>query len=291
MALVSDAFGQQSVRYPLRKANNTATVPISQYYDRYVAGGAYSRNIDRNIEQSVTAAIYDDALIANLSATSAAINPQCSTGNCTFPTYASLAITSECIDVCTLIEGNCVNVFTGECLTKAYQPNGLFLQNEGVYKSVFAMSSTLPPNTRTFDSYQGKVAAFSVILYEVIPPTFNEGLKIHNTTKTFVYDCISLFCAQTFDAIVFQGQFSETVSQTYHMNDMGAAYSELTIPQGLIPHGSNLTFSASSGAGLALWNWMRYNMNGTGVMETTGSDRWKNDILRALSQNGASRVS
>ncbi len=26
-------------------------------------------------------------------------------------------------------------------------------------------------------------------------------------------------------------------------------------------------------------------------METTGSDRWNNDILRALSQNGASRVS
>lgn len=64
MALVSDAFGQQSVRYPLRKANNTATVPISQYYDRYGAGGAYPRNIDRNIEQSMTAAaIYDGALI------------------------------------------------------------------------------------------------------------------------------------------------------------------------------------------------------------------------------------
>ncbi len=57
MALVSDAFVQQSVRYPLRKANNTATVSISQYYDRYGAGGAYPRNIDRNIQQSVTAAI------------------------------------------------------------------------------------------------------------------------------------------------------------------------------------------------------------------------------------------
>ncbi len=176
MALVSDAFVQQSVRYPLRKANNTATVPIGQYYDRYGAGEAYPRNIDRNIQQSVTAAIYDDALIANLSVTSAAINPQYPTGNCTFPTYASLAITSECLDVCTLIEGNSVNVFTGECLNKAYQPNGLFLQNECVYKRVFAMSSKLPSNTRTFDSYQGKVAAFSVILYEVIPTTSHEGL-------------------------------------------------------------------------------------------------------------------
>lgn len=236
MALVSDAFVQQSVRYPLRKANNTATVPISQYYDRYGAGGAYPRNIDRNIEQSMTAAIYDGALIANLSATSAPVNPQCSTSNCTFPTYASLAITSECLDVSTLIKGNCVNVFTAECLTKAYLPNGLSLQNEGVYKGVFAMSSTLPPNTRSFDSYHGKVAAFSVILYEVIPTTSNEDLKIHNTTETFAYDCIFLFCAQTFDAIVSQGQFSETISQTYHMNHTGAAYSELTIPQGLIPY-------------------------------------------------------
>ncbi len=150
-----------------------------------------------------------------------------------------------------------MNVFAGECLTKGYLPNCLSLQNKGVYKGVFAMSSTLPLNTRTFDSYQGKVAAFSVILYEVIPTTSHEGLKIHNTTETFAYDCIFLFCAQTFDAIVSQGQFSETVSQTYHMNDTGAVYSELTIPHGLIPHGSNLTSSASFGAGLALWNWMR----------------------------------
>ncbi len=64
MTLFSDAFEQQSVRYPLRKANNTVTVSISQYYDRYGASGAYPRNGDRNIEQSMTAAaIYDDALI------------------------------------------------------------------------------------------------------------------------------------------------------------------------------------------------------------------------------------
>lgn len=283
MALVSDAFVQQSVRYPLRRANNTATVPISQYYDR----GAYPGSI----EQSMIAAIYDGALIANLSATSAAISPQCPTGNCTFPTHASLAVSSECLDVSTLIQDKCVNVLSDDCLTEAHLPNGLSLQNEGIYRGIFTMSSTLPLNTKKFDPYQHNVTGLTVILYDVIATTSsNTGWTIYNATEIFAYDCIFLFCAQTFDAVVSQGQFSETVVQTHHTNYTDEGYAHLTIPQGLIPNGSNLTFGASPRAWTALHNWMRQNMNGTGITEYLDSDTWDNEIIHAVSQNGASRV-
>ena len=244
MALLSDSFVQQSVRYPLRRVNNTATVPISQYHDRYGAGGGYYRNI----EHSMTAAIYDGAMIANLSATSAAINPQCSTGNCTFPTYASLAVSSECLDVSTLIKDKCVEVFARDCSTEAYLPNKLWLRNEEGFNGVFAMSSSLPLNTletHKIDWRREDIADISVILYEVTSTNSNDGGEFYNTIGIFAYDCIFSFCVQTFDAVVSQGQFSETVVQTYHMNYTGEGFSEITIPQDLIPHGSNLTFGAS----------------------------------------------
>lgn len=282
MALVSDAFVQQSVRYPLRRANNTATVPISQYYDR----GAYPGSI----EQSMIAAIYDGALIANFSATSAAINPQCPTGNCTFPTHASLAVSSECLDVSTLIQDKCVNVLSEDCLTEAHLPNGLSLQNGENYKGIINMSSMLPLNTKKFDPYQHNVTGLTVILYDVISTASNAGWFIYNITEIFAYDCIFLFCAQTFDAVVSQGQFLQTVVQTYHTNYTDEGYAHLTIPEGLIPNGSNLTFGASPRAWTVLHNWMRDNMNGTGISEHSSSDTWDNEIIRAVSQNGASRV-
>ncbi len=41
--------------------------------------------------------------------------------------------------------------------------------------------------------------------------------------------------------------------------------------------------------GWSFSNWMRHNMNGTGILEYSG-DRWDNEIPRAVSQNGASRL-
>lgn len=153
MALASDAFVQQSVTYPLRTINETASVPCSWSYDllgafwrsppsRIIKNGSISiYEAERSIyevEQSMKAAIYDaiyDAIYHhNASVTGAAVSANCPTGNCTFPDYASMAVCSRCRDVTTSIEDVCIPVNTTgawkpDCTMQATLPNGLTIRN------------------------------------------------------------------------------------------------------------------------------------------------------------------
>jgi Protein of unknown function (DUF3176) len=90
IALASDAFIQQSVTYPVRSFNETASVPFSQFY---ALTGDYERGYyGYGVEPSMKAAIYDGLFHQNLSITGAAVSANFPTRNCTFPEYASMGM-------------------------------------------------------------------------------------------------------------------------------------------------------------------------------------------------------
>ena len=291
MALASDAFIQQSVSYPLRNATLTATIPFSQRYKEH--GSVTAVTID--IEQSMRAAIYDGAMVANISQWSASISPQCPTGNCTFPAYASLSVCSECIDVSSLIEERCVEDkygSSGECINRTSSlPNGLFL-DEGKISDAAVISSSGhgigvdgAMNTDKLDQYRNGLLNLSMIISD----TGSDG-TYHLLAPKLAFDCVFSLCVQIHKTQVTQGALIEDVSnQKCHLGYDYGVGNAITIPQGLIPDGSNLTFSIDYQSWASLLNFLSESLNGT-VSFPGGTQVWTNDLVYAFFLNGALRV-
>jgi hypothetical protein len=97
LALTSDAFVQQSVSYPLwnvQQPHLLASVPYTQKYSHSLDGAGPFKS----------AAVYDGVFTSNLTRSSSSLQTTCSSGNCTFPPYASLGVCSRCADVTSLIK-------------------------------------------------------------------------------------------------------------------------------------------------------------------------------------------
>ena len=301
MALASDAFVQQSVEYPLRKANvsGVATVPFSQWYD--LVGEATAADVEP--EQSMKAAFYDGAFIADISQTSASISPQCPTGNCTFPDYASLGICSQCRNVSSLIGNRCVNYDasyadpvgynTKGCINQTSLPNGLFLQKakRTHYIAISASGASHILNTDELDGYQTSLVNISILVLNTKTPNQPDISGLQNATGVLAYDCVLSLCAKTYNGRVSLGKFTEDVQNEYYIGNRYTAKNSpnTTIPQGHLPDGSNHTFGISFKAASGLTEIMSKQLNGTGGM-ASASQLWTTDVINAIFVNGATNV-
>ncbi|MCJ1415775.1 hypothetical protein MMC32_002108 [Xylographa parallela] len=287
ITLFSDAFVQQSVQYPSRQANSTngtATVPISQYYDQH----GKIASLDVAIDPSMLAAVYEGAFSANLSKISTSLSPQCSTGNCTFPAYASLAMCSECRDVSALVKTTNQATYN-----RTFLPNGLSLDLTDSL-GILNMSTDIALNTNDFDG--NPLVSLSMMYMDVNVDTDGDGYSSYNYGQTVAYDCIFSICAEVFHAAVSDGIFTESVTKTYYLSvqssdtlDNWEFQSSLNISQDQLPTESNLTFAISEAAADGILTWLNANMNGTGLLEDENTYTWSSDFLRAIFENGAER--
>jgi hypothetical protein len=281
LALASDAFVQQSVNYPIRTANSTAIIPISQHYDRH--GDVVSHSSD--IDHSMKAAIYDGAFVANLSQTSASLSPRCRTGNCTFPTYASLSVCSYCRDVSGLVG---INSTDADGCVQLVLPNGLFLQDCPRKACYLALSAEHGLNTDELDAYQPSLVDVSMLLYDEYDV---KNSRPDTVLRPFAYDCIFSVCVQTYNAEVSYGQSAERASETSYVDLVfDGTTRKATIPQSHLPHHSNLIFSISEKGYRGFVGFMSQVMDGTGGVPGDGTLQWSNDIVQAIYLNGAAQV-
>lgn len=144
ISLGYDAFFQQSVSFPLAEADLSldwvdyiTTIPYAQLY----------RDLNSNSTDLIRlkAAIYDGAMCTNVSQTGVAITALCPTGNCTFPTWASLAMCSKCEDISSMLLQHCETPAgndAGTCIQSVSLPNGLSLSNSQFLSGIFNMTTT-----------------------------------------------------------------------------------------------------------------------------------------------------
>jgi hypothetical protein len=220
-----EPFIQQAVVFPSRNITaGVAQIPRISYWN-----GAF--------DSSYKVAAYDALLGFNLSKTASAISPICSTGNCSFADYSSLAFCSRCVDVSSYISlssGNPQTAYSlrsfgcseytaynatsisGICPSKVTAPNGLTLDY-----TVANVGSTNP-----WDSAENGLSIMNTSSGELISNT----LDAHTVTYTFLgnfsmiartvpkptaYDCVISTCAKRYTADVFKGQFREQVRSTF----------------------------------------------------------------------------
>lgn len=96
LALFSDAAVQASATIPLRTTDvGSASIPISTNYNFSAIQPPVIPTVDQ-VDPTIKASLYSGVLDLNSKTLSTAVTPECSTGDCSFPPYASLAFCSEC---------------------------------------------------------------------------------------------------------------------------------------------------------------------------------------------------
>lgn len=286
LALASDAFIQQSLRFPNTPVESIATIPIAQDYTKE----SYSPIDGANeVEQSFVPALYNGILPRDLNQSSSAVTASCSTGDCTFPPYASIAMCSACTEVTTLLNSSELEPYQPSEVsvggTQVHSlPNGL--QSWDIHTSFTGLniSATGDLNTDELLSYHPRLLNISAIWgdYLAHPPAHQ------------AFDCVIYFCVKTFSGSVAQNDFWEQVVDVYHDPSLGAISDatgnfslNITISQGQLPSGTNLTFGVGSAA-TELAVYLAQQLVGAGGIGVTGRSTWENDVTRGIFSQGSS---
>lgn len=239
LSLASDAFVQQSVSYPLQvrlQKNTTATIPYTQYFDSYESSPG-----SPHATQPLLAAIYDGVFSKNLTSSTSSIRGFCPTGNCTFPSYASLAVCSNCQNVTSFLQYTTKPDRLGDSYIYTL-PNGHTLASaeSGVaYLNISASTgpsslpyNRLPLNSNDLSIYQsaGTIANISLIF----------GGDPSTPWNHTAWDCVLSFCAKSYNASDSLGFFNETTLDVF--DDLRSTIH----PVGMPTYKDTITFNVPS---------------------------------------------
>jgi hypothetical protein len=206
-----DPFVQQTVTYPSRTVTG-GTAEILRT-NTYTDNDPFSSAGGINISLSTKAAVYDGLLLDDMHKASSSISPTCNTGNCTFKEYTSLGICSHCLNTTSELTVLCPNGTPLPCDNNiTYAPNGLML-----------LSNPRNLYTLNIDQDEGGILNAS---YGPLMSDYLQNLSVSWLTNfTMIgrdgygpamgFDCVLSVCARKYSADVQQGNFSETIEQSF----------------------------------------------------------------------------
>ncbi|KAJ9602162.1 hypothetical protein H2200_013282 [Cladophialophora chaetospira] len=232
VAVAVGPFTQQAITYPLRTVDvSRATIPRTQTYQNIAPGGIQAL---KDIPLTMKAAAYNGLFAATSAQTRSTLPAQCSTGNCTFPPYSSLAICTKCANITQMVARNDCSVvppFGTQC-TNYTLPNDLVLNGHG--ELINSSTSTLS-NTKILDSYGSNLANISFLLSQSAIASTPDDIR--------AYECSIYFCLQK-----YQSSFNNGDSDRQYMPDIpGSAYSavdhNITAPPGFVAANEQANFS------------------------------------------------
>lgn len=205
LALLSDAFIQQSVSYPLKtvaQRDGLATVPYTQNYTQIGGGDGEPAYIN----QLMLAAVYAGVFSTKYGQTMSAVIPICTTGNCTFPAFASLAVCSNCANVTRLLNHTALpDTGLGPSDTWTL-PNGQSIANietgiEAISMNASSFEQQLPLNSDELHAYASTLGAITNITILVEGP--------------MAWDCVLYFCASSYNFSEVQGADWDVTLDTF----------------------------------------------------------------------------
>ncbi len=264
MVLLFDPFLQQVVVYPSRPspARETAIVVRAE---RYGARSYEGLPLPSVVDLSMKAAIYNGVFAIGNDA-ERGIDHTCSTGNCTWPNFSSLAVCNKCENITSLVEKDCNN--TGCHMLSL--PNGPTLSGLGgqINSSVTNISTSL-------NEIQASVFKFSTLVSK----------RVNVPKDAFAIECALWYCVQTYATSVRDSVISQNVLSSWR-NDSAtlAQRSDLMYnvsASGLNNGTNNSSFRVAFLAAEALNSFMSETFTGSGGLNHSGA-AFSSDVQQAL---------
>ncbi|KAF6231562.1 hypothetical protein HO173_010314 [Letharia columbiana] len=266
MMLLFDPFLQQVVVYPDRlvASDKVATIVRAQ---RYQARSYEGLPLPSIVDISMKAAIYSGVFDVDDRA-DVKVDHHCSTGNCTWNSFSSLAICSKCLNVTSSVEKRCNDSGCYEF----FLPGGPSLLGFGgqINSSVSQVSTDL-------DDIEASVVRFSSLFSK----------RMNDSDDVQAWECALLYCVNTYFASVTDGDIDQRIEKTWRNNSASHSQGSDLIynpPQSIINiTGNASTFKVASVAANAMNSFMSETFTGSGGINSSSSgSAFSSDIIHAL---------
>jgi hypothetical protein len=215
LALLSDTFVQASAIFPSRISDvGEAWIPIST---NYTLGGIQPPVIPTvdGVDPSMKSALYSGVLDANTRTTSSVLIPECSSGNCSFPPYASLAVCSKCTNVTSRLSQQPETPldynydFTFHLLTDAGTDLTLHQNYTSNTQPYSFINTTSVKGSLPFGDFSTMSPSEAIIFSDTSTITAN----ISAASQVYrAFQCTLYLCMRVYDGSVQDGKLLETVS-------------------------------------------------------------------------------
>lgn len=259
-----DPFLQQVVAYKSRSvpSNNAPEIVRSRVYAARSDEGLPLPSV---VDLSMKAGIYNGVFDIKDNADSG-ISYTCSTGNCSWQDFSSLAICSRCVNITSHVEKECTD---GKCHL-LYIPDGPMLSGLGgqINSSVTNISSEL-------HGIEPSVLRFTSLLSK----------KVSDPSDAFAAECSMFYCIGKYLASVTNGIVEQQLLASWR-NDSA----RLDTASDLVFHppasfsndsGQTETFQVTHLAAVALNSFMSETFTGSGGINNSGS-AFSSDVMQAL---------
>ena len=291
VCLAFEPFVQQAVTNPTRDTvtRNTAGVNIASEYNGWYSNGVA---VNFELEFQMRAAINTGLFYDNLTGTQVAPIPSCSTGNCTFPKYASLAVCTKCVNVTHLltIPDHCKSRSSTTAGSSSEDPdevsdcwyttpNGMNMTQFARYNLPYVAlkaNGSMGRNDHSLDKYRA-------VLANVTAASSVYGLG--------AMDCIFHLCAKVYDSSVRIGAFEEQVAtELYPSDDADNIWTTqpiadlkpfLDVPPDLLPLGVNKSVQVSTPAKEAMGKYLTSILNGN-ISNYGPYPQYSSDVIGAM---------
>jgi hypothetical protein len=323
LALGTSTFVQQALKYEtFYPTDGIATMPTAQYMNGTGWGVENGNNgaALQGVDQSMVSALYTG--LYSPPATNFTVTPQCSTGNCTWPSYQSLAFCNTCKNITSILNHTKVHITPANRVEDPYDtdvytlPNGFSLtgvqpappsaENDDI-PSIAMMNITISqgwikqPIVPSIAFAGNGSVLMSVIAIGPSPGTVpsqpSYKLYEHPQSPPMAYECALQFCVADMSASFSNGLMNETVSSTWTdetLKGLGqtGAHEDVHLSP---PYQPRKTFVIKNQAVMGTGPWLESWMVGNATLTATigdsdsylanGKQVYSSDIMQAFYQS------
>lgn len=262
--LLFDPFLQQVVVYPDYAVSTGEPASVSRS-QRYMAFEEEGLPLPSVVDLSMKGAVYN-GVFAIKDEAAMGVDHSCSTGNCSYPEFSSLAICNTCVNITEYVQKSCND--TG-CYNLQL-PGGIELS--GLGGQINASTSSISPE---LDDIEASLLRLGVLISKSVP----------DPDTAFALECAFYFCINRYKISVSDSVIEQRVLDSWR-NDSAKADGSQDLTYR--PPSSFLNcdedpeeFKVSALAAKSLKAFMRQSFTGSGGLNNSGS-AFTSDIIQAL---------
>lgn len=271
-SLLFDPFLQQVVFYSTRQVPGEVKSAIVRART-YQARSNHGPNLPAVVDLSMKSAVYRGIFDSDDPQTK--IPYTCSTGNCTWPSFASLAICNKCADLSSQVRREC----SGKKCHRAFLPGGPMLSGPSGQLNCSVTNVSIALN-----EISASVVRFSCLVTN----------KMNHIDTMSAAECSMWYCVQSYKTSVIEGKPTHKVLSSWR-NDSAQLWlsSDLLFrpPSSIINSAEDPSeFRVERFAAEAMSSFMTEKLNGWGNITDSGS-YFSSDIMQAIySTNNLTRM-
>ena len=272
MSLLFDPFLQQVVFYPTRQvpAEVSSTIVRARTYQARSKSGP---NLPAVVDLSMKSAVYRGIFDAD--DPQAEIPYTCTTGNCTWPSFASLAICNQCADLSAQVKREC----SGSKCYRTFLPSGPTLSDPSGQ-----LNCSLTNNSTALNDINASVVRFSCLVSK----------QMNHSDLLSAAECSMWYCVQSYETSVIDGKPVHKVLSSWRNDSAQLGLSSdlfFRPPSSILNSAEDPSeFRVERFAAEAMNSFMTEKLKGWGNITNTGS-HFSSDIMQAIySTNNLTRM-